>query len=415
MKIAHLLRKYNPMEWGGTETAMLHLLDELRRSGIESVVYCPNNRHQENATDPLHAAGCTIQRFRAFVPVWGLREEQREQLRAVGGNILSWDVFFRLAREKKLSLIHTHTLLRLGAIAMRVARLRRIPLVVTVHGGVSDLPSATRDSLLEPLQGGVEWGKLVGALVGSRRLLSHADAIIAVNRREARLLQEKYPRQRVACVPHGVVTSAYDRDCREHAYAHFPQLRDHKTLLALGRIEPAKNQLWLVEQAPALLSQHANLKIVLAGPIVDQKYGRALLARRHELGLEQSILLAGLLPPADPKLIGLLQTADALLLPSVSETFGLVLIEAWAARTPVIASHTHGADELVAHGKNGWLFELDKPRQFHEAVRAVLHDRPRARKMAQEGHEMVRRDFDSALSAHRIQKLYEKLLHGRTA
>src|SRR5215217_3232477 len=112
MRIAHLLRKYNPAEWGGTETVIHQLFHGLRDGGAESIVYCPrlppngSNGYGTNgsaglnasgganghtARDPLAEAGCQVKRFNACVPVWGLSGEQRRQMISVGGNLMSFD------------------------------------------------------------------------------------------------------------------------------------------------------------------------------------------------------------------------------------------------------------------------------------------------------------------------------------
>src|SRR5262245_26528062 len=91
MRVAHLLRKYDPAEWGGTETVIHQLFDGLRGQGVESVVYCPR-LPQLTAGDPLAEAGCQVERFHACVPVWGLTAEERRQMVAVGGNLMSFDL-----------------------------------------------------------------------------------------------------------------------------------------------------------------------------------------------------------------------------------------------------------------------------------------------------------------------------------
>src|SRR5207244_9220149 len=88
--------------------------------------------------------------------------------------------------------------------------------------------------------------------------------------------------------------------------------------------------------------------------------------------LENRILLTGGLPPNDPRLIGLYQAAEILLLPSRSETFGLVILEAWATGTIVLSTRTSGASTLVNDGQNGWLFDLDQPEIFQQRLVQAL-------------------------------------------
>src|SRR5258706_13997313 len=118
MKVAHVLRKYNPAEWGGTESALQRLFDGLRPSGVTSVAYCPQiesysaareDPRPSDCIDPLAEAGCTIKRFRACVPVWGISDEQRQQMISVGGNLMSFDLPIALLRERNVSLINTQT------------------------------------------------------------------------------------------------------------------------------------------------------------------------------------------------------------------------------------------------------------------------------------------------------------------
>src|ERR1044071_2148692 len=100
MRVVHVLRKYNPAEWGGTESALQRLFDGLRSSGVTSVVYCPRAATTTaTGTDPLAESGCTIKRFRACVPVWGISREQRSQMIAVGGNLMSFHLLGALWRE----------------------------------------------------------------------------------------------------------------------------------------------------------------------------------------------------------------------------------------------------------------------------------------------------------------------------
>src|SRR4051812_2619868 len=155
MRVAHILRKYNPAEWGGTETAVHQLLDGLREQKVESVVYSPKLPRPIHR-DPLASAGHIIKRYSAFVPVLNLSEEQQAQLVAIGGNLMSFDLFGRLLIARNLSIIHTHALNRIGGIARTVARLRKLPLVVTIHGGVLDLPKNVQQTLAAPLEGGYE-------------------------------------------------------------------------------------------------------------------------------------------------------------------------------------------------------------------------------------------------------------------
>jgi glycosyltransferase involved in cell wall biosynthesis len=409
MRVAHLLRKCDPREWGGTETAVKRLLDGMAPAGVEPVIFCPSIRGRDEET-PFSAVGYAVKHYRAVVPVWGISEAQRRQLVAVGGNLFSLDLLWKLLSEPSLALIHTHVLNRLGAIGLAAARVRRLPLVVTIHGGVLDLPREVKARLAAPLRGGIEWGKAMGFLLRSRRLLERADAILTCNRREAELLRERYPRQRIEAHPHSVPVGLYREPHAETALSAFPMLRGRPVILVAGRIDPVKNQLWVVEQWPAVLERHPEAILVLAGPCTDEAYGKQVKKEIRNLGLEERVLLTGGLPAEEGRLIGLFQCARAVVVPSVSETFGLVILEAWAAETAVLSTRTSGAMEMIRDGINGRLFDPREPAGFHAAVDEILRDASRRTALAREGHDLARTDYDAAAAAARVRRLYETVI-----
>lgn len=414
MRIAHLLRKYNPAEWGGTETVIHQVTGGLSRLGVHSTVHCPALEAAKQAIaatvrDPLADAGCAVRRFEACVPIWGISDEQRRQMISVGGNLMSFDLLRALWRERELSLIHSHALGRVGGIGLTVARRRKLPFVVTIHGGLYDLPPALKQALNTPQARGVEWGRLFGVLLRARRVIEEADAILTCNRREAELMRERHPDRRVVMHPHGVPAEIYEADRRQLAQAAFPQLAGRDVLLSVGRIDPVKNQSFLVEQMPEIIQRFPKALLVLAGPCTDEVYGPALDRRIAELGLQNHVLLTGKLPPADPRLIGLMQSARVALLSSVSETFGLVILEAWAAGTLAVSSRTSGASALIEHGKTGWLFDLDRPASFHEGIAAAMGSLDTVRPVLAAARERVVRDYDIRVLAGRLKQLYEEL------
>jgi alpha-maltose-1-phosphate synthase len=410
MRVIHLLRKYDPSEWGGTETAIQRLFEGLGRHGVTSLVYGPRIRGKGSTPDPLKSVGCEVKRFRACVPVWGISRERKRQLVAVGGNLMSFDLLPSLCAQKKISLIHAHALGRIGGIGRTAARMRKVPLVVTIHGGVLDLPKVMKDAYAHPKREGWEWGRIFGALFRAHTLLKDANAIVTCNPKESALWQEKFPSKRIVIQPHGVPQELYQKDQRLAARAAFPQLVNRRILLSAGRLDPVKNQGWLIEQAPRFLREHPGTVLVLAGACTDEPYRKAMEHRIKELGINDHVVLTGGLPPGDPRLIGLLQQAEVLLLPSVSETFGLVLLEAWAAGTAVMSSRTSGASALIVNGYNGWLFDLDQPGIFHEALGRTLSEPALRSEQIAHGAALVAAGYNTDTLAGRMKELYETLI-----
>jgi len=410
MRIAHVLRKYNPAEWGGTETALQRLFEGLQPEGVTPVIFCPKTNDNGAHEDPFTRAGYPMKHFRACVPIFGLPKDEKLQHIAVGGNLMSFDLLPALWLERDIQAIHSHTLGRIGGIALTIARRRKLPLVVTIHGGVLDLPAKLKQDFASAPERGWEWGKIFGLLLKARHVLDRCDAILTCNPREAELMRQKFPGKRVQVQPHAVSTATFEPDGRAAAHKAFPQLRGKKILLCVGRIDPVKNQGWLIEQLPSILQRHPDTLLVLAGACTDKNYGVQLLQRIQKLGLETHVLLTGGLPPGDPRLLGLFQEAAMVLLPSISETFGLVILEAWAAGAAPVSSRTSGARSIIQDGENGFLFDLENAASFHQAVEALLAKGELAKQFGIRGKEYVKAEFDSRVLARRVKQLYEELI-----
>jgi glycosyltransferase involved in cell wall biosynthesis len=317
--------------------------------------------------------------------------------------------------EKGVDVVHSHALGRLGAIGRLVARARRIPFVISIHGGAYDVPAALRMELRRPAAGGWDWGRSLGFVLRARRLMDHADAIITLNPREAALVRERHPGRRVVVEAHGIPTSLFAIEGRPAADEAFPELRGREVLLVLGRIDPTKNQAWLINEAAEIARRHPKALLVLAGPFTDREYAGSLQSRIERDGLQGIVKMVGSLPFGDPRLVGLLQTARAVLVPSLSETFGMVILEAWAAGTPVVASRTSGAIALVDEGVNGLLFDLERPADFHAAVDRVLAQPDVAARWGGAGRSKAIAHYDSSLSAGRMGRLYGNLIEEKNA
>lgn len=409
MRVAHILRKYNPAEWGGTETAVKHLLDGLKEEGVAGTVHCPK-LEAPTKRDPLKEAGHEVKRFHAFIPVFNLEPEQKQQMVAVGGNLMSLDLFGRLMVEKGLSVVHSHAMNRIGGVGLTVAKLRRVPFVVTIHGGVLDLPKVVQEKLSAPLEGGYEWGKVFGALFKSREVLKQADAIMTCNPREAELQKERFPNKRIMVQPHGVPMAKYKEDYRAQAMDAFPTLGNRKILLIVGRIDPVKNQGFVMIEMPRILEKHPDAVLVFAGACTDELYGKSLRKEVRRLGIEQRVLFTGGLPPGDARLLGLMQSAACVIVPSLSETFGLIILEAWAAGAAVLTTRTSGALSLVEEGENGRFFNLENTDEFHRGLDGMLNQPEEARQMAENGHKLASGEYDTLVLSRRVKSLYEDLV-----
>ena len=141
-------------------------------------------------------------------------------------------------------------------------------------------------------------------------------------------------------------------------------------------------------------------------PSVVQELHRQI--QQH--GLENDVLLTGGLPPSSPQLIGLLQSARLFVLSSTAEPFGIVILEAWAAGTPVLATRTSGPSALIDHRHNGLLYDLSAEADFHHAVDALLTDPQLAQHLRSNATATVLSQYDVPSVTARISRIYEELI-----
>jgi len=385
MNILQVPRRFAQSDWGGTETVVLETSKRLLSMGHRTEIICPEAM---SGCPSEFASGVRVRRFPYFYPYFGLSDINRQQLDKKAGNLFSFGVMRALHAYPNLDLIHLHTAKRLGGIGRHVARQRRIPYVITLHGGMHDVPCEEMHSWTEPTEGAFEWGKLLGLWVGSRRVLDDAAAIICVGRSEFEQTRTRYPEKNVIHLPNGVETSRFAAG-NGNRFRQRYKLSPSPMVLMVGRIDRQKNQQLLVRTLPKLRERVPGTQLVLIGPVTSDKYRRTLTEEIKKQAVAEHVTIIEGLDPGDPALVDAYHAADVFALASTHEPFGIVILEAWAAGLPVISSHVGGPKSLIMNGKNGLLFAPGNDGEFLTAAHTVLRDRALAQRLAACGRMKV--------------------------
>ncbi|MEW6753865.1 MAG: glycosyltransferase family 4 protein [Candidatus Latescibacterota bacterium] len=408
MKVVHVPRRFVRQEWGGTETVILETSRVLLRRGHGSRVVCA----AALASAPREVLqGVPVERLPYFYPYWGLSARAREQLDRKGGNLFSFALLRRLQRPGDADIIHLHTGKRVGGIVRHAAHRLRIPYVVSVHGGALDVPAGEALSWTEPTRGSLEWGKALGWWVGSRRVWEDAAAILCVGRREQEMMQERHPGQRVIHLPNGVDVrrfAAGTGDSFRQRHGMGPQDR---VILTVGRIDAQKNQLFLVRALPRLLRQEARTRLLLVGHVTGEEYCSRVQQEARALGVAERVTLIRGLDPASQELVEAYHAADLFALPSVHEPFGIVILEAWAAGLPVIASNVGGVPSFVEDGKDGLLFPPGDEEAFLGHVCRIWREPRAAARLGSLGRIKAEERFSWDHVTDRLLEIYEEAIH----
>jgi D-inositol-3-phosphate glycosyltransferase len=275
-----------------------------------------------------------------------------------------------LARAGSYDLIHAHYWLS-GIAALPVALELGLPLVQSFHT-LAEMKNATAAAgqLAEPER----------RLASERYLATQANAIIAGSAAEAATLIGAVgaAAERTWVIPPGVDVDLFrpDRISADAVVRRGLGIADGRPILAVvGRLQAAKNQ----ELAVRTLAELDRLGgtpavLVIAGEATpgDDDYLTLLHRPAATLGVQDRVRFAGALPRT--ALADLLAVASVTMVPSRSETFGLVALESAASGTPVVGFRGTGLVESVAEGRSGLLVDSWDPRHWAQAVSSLLAD-----------------------------------------
>lgn len=407
MRVLQLARRFAKEDWGGTETVILETSKRLLVMGHKTEVLCTMATAK---TDSDSIDGLSIRRFRYFYPYIGLSREAKHVLDKKGGSPFSFQLMRAIKRLPDLDLIHLHTGNRIGGIGRHVAKKRGIPYVVSLHGGVFDMPQEEAASLAAPTKGAFDFGKALGWWVGSRRVLQDANAILCVGYHESQLTQEHFPDKRVVYLPNGADTQRFARGDgpgfrRKHTIPN-----DARIVLTVARIDSQKNQLLPVRTLPELLKMAPNTHVLLIGNVTNRAYHEKLVQAVKKSNVEAHVTIIPGIAAGSRELVDAYHAANVFLLPSIHEPFGIVVLEAWAAGLPVIASNVGGIPHFVDNGKDGLLFDPDDERSFLDAFAAILRDKTFSANLAANGRNKARAEYDWDIMARRLVGIYEEVL-----
>jgi glycosyltransferase involved in cell wall biosynthesis len=293
-----------------------------------------------------------------------------------------------LERAFRPDLVHAHS--SKAGVAARAARLLspRLPVLYTAHGFA--------------FASYFESGRARAAYRAAERLMAPLTTrFVCVCEAEGRLAAQVAPRSRVRVVHNGIP---------EHGLApphpSLVRLRERGPVLGvLTLLRPGKGLETLIDAMPAVTRSHPDASVAIAGGasavVADQRL--ALERRAAERGVSDRVHLIGETPGPGPLLAGV----DVFVSASWAESFPYSILEAMAARLPVIATDVGGCAEAVEHGSTGLVVPPRDPDALAAAIVELLEDPERRRRMGEAGHRRQRERFtlermvDGALQVYR--------------
>ncbi|MEZ5324920.1 MAG: glycosyltransferase family 4 protein [Verrucomicrobiales bacterium] len=407
-RIIHVPRRFVAEEWGGTETVILETACHQQRMGWEPEIVTS----MALASSPTDSyGGIPVRRYPYMYPFFGLSASDKAAMDKKGGNLLSLSLFKELYRAKDVRLFHAHALKRLGGEVRTAARLSKRPYVVSLHGGVFDVPAAELASMTQTIEKKFEWGKPFGALFGSRRVLEDANHVICVGQGEMELARKELSHDRITYLPNGVDTQRFQNGDGSLFRATHGIPEDAFLVLCLSRIDTQKNQALLVDAFARLAGNVPTARLVLAGPQTQPAYAALLREKIASANIDGQVHFLPGIRNDDPLLLAAFHACDVFVLPSRHEPFGIVVLEAWSAGKPVIVSRVGGLRALVDEGKTGLFVDPDlpsAPEEMEAKLRTLIDHPAMGKAIGAAGRQNAVDHYDWGRIIARLEEIYQE-------
>ncbi|MFN4133685.1 MAG: glycosyltransferase [Candidatus Hadarchaeales archaeon] len=362
MRIGFFTDTFLP-QTNGVVTSILNFGVALTERGHEVHIFCPKTKVKEYRGVTVHSYPAVP--FRPY-PEFKIAIPQGKE------------------KVPPLDIVHTHSPFTMGFFGWRVAKFQKIPKVSTFHTLLSEYVSYVR--LGGPFAKFITW-KLCTFFYNRHKKL------IAPSRSLKRILKEKGVKKPIEIIPTGIDLKQYRPIDKETARKKIGY-GNGRIFLSLGRISQEKNLDVIIK---AMEKVDGTLLVAGRGPAKPK-----LEKLVQKLGLRKKIHFVGYVPEADKPYY--YSAADAFIIASTSETQAIVVAEAMACGCPAIGAKSLATPEIVANGKNGYLFE---PNNSDELSKIIREFEP-SEKMSKIAVETAKK-FCLENCVARLEKLYTSL------
>jgi L-malate glycosyltransferase len=292
-----------------------------------------------------------------------------------------------VARMKQIQVFHVHYAIPFAAAALMAkfaAPELDLKVVTTLHG--TDITLVGRDPTFRPI---TKWA------------IEASDAVTAVSR----WLRDEAVREFAIERPIDVVYNFIDPERHKLPYPgcipphHSPR---EVTLMHISNFRPVK-RVQDVVRVFARVAEKMEARLLLVG---DGPTTSTALQVATDLGVADRVYFVGVVEQIEP----ILQQADLLLLPSETESFGLVALEAMASGVPVIASDVGGIPEVVAHGETGFLAPVGDVDRMADYALQILEDPELRQRLCEASRRRASTRFDYHTLVSQYERIYERVL-----
>jgi len=293
-------------------------------------------------------------------------------------------LFFKTKKEVKKeipALIHAHWWIPSGLVAYWHSFFSKIPYIVTLHG--TDLILLRQNSFLRRR---------------AENVFTRAAKVTVVSNFLKTELLSLFPtlENKTAVIPMPIDPQVLQREPKAS--------RNDRFILYPARLIEQKNLSNLLDAFSQIAPEFPSVKLIIVG---NGPKETELKAQVEKLRLAERVEFFPSMPP--PKLGSLYQAAEIVALVSINEGFGLVLVEAFLFKKPVIAARSGGITDIVTNGENGLLADPDNPGEIAAAFRKLLADAFLRKQLGENGYQTYIQKFSPGKLAAEFDQLYSEV------
>jgi len=377
MKILQVTSVFPP-HIGGLEKCVYEISKRLALQGHEIVVYTTNFPQGKNKE---FKDGVLIHRIPVFFTLFKAPVA----------------IFLHHIMKEKVDLVHVHIPPIFGALSSIIfGKMKKVPVVLTYHNDTVGNSAIQR------------FVAKIYNVFQNRLILKNVTLITVPSQAyKIELARRGINRNRIRVVNNGIDFSKKNELIDTGEIRKRFGLHGEKLVLFVGALEKRKGVKFLIKAVPKISEEIKNVKVLIVGNGSEKKNLQNLA---HDLNVDNKVFFTGYV--TEEELDALYVTADVFVLPSLYETFALVLLEAMAHGKPVVATRIIGTSELVKSGLNGILVEPKNPEMLAEAIIQMLSEKDYAEQLGKNG-ELFSKNFSWEKAVLGYINVYQELYFTR--
>lgn len=258
----------------------------------------------------------------------------------------------KILKKKNINfdLIHAHFTYPSGYVGKKMKNKFKVPLIITGHGyDIYDLPFKN-----------LQWNMTI------HDILTASDLIITPSRSNCKMIAKLgIPNKKICVMPNGYNSNLFIKRSTTDARKKLNMPEDKRIILNVGHLEIAKGHEYLIRAVEKISHEDVVCLIVGSGGL-ERKINHMI----YSLNLDKYVKLLGARSHSEIPLW--MNACDVFVLPSISESFGIVQIEAMACGKPVVATRNGGSEEIVINDRLGILVEPRDPEALAQAILQAL-------------------------------------------